>query len=301
MRHFPKNLSALLRKLRQGARNLRARDPQTPGETRDGSRARELRDRVAAIPFWFHSIDLGMGVVTPGVKSPEQHKRELASLRLPNLKDKTVLDIGSWDGFYSFAAERMGAACVVALDHHVWCLDRHAKNKYKAECKKKGVVQQHPKYIPELWQESELPGKRGFDLAHSVFQSNVEARVCDFMQVDVNLLGQFDVVLFLGVLYHMENPIESLRKVRELTREVAIIETEAVTIGGHEARALCEFFPPNAKLADDPTNFWAPTALALVGLCETAGFKRVELLTTPPTARKGRIVRYRLVAHAFVA
>ena len=290
----------MLQRLRPSARVVGADVPRPAGEKQDTSLASDLNDRVAAIPFWFHSIDLGMGVITPGVKLPEQHKRELASLRLPNLKGKTVLDIGAWDGFYSFAAERMGAARVVALDHHVWCLDRHAKNKYKAECKAKGIVQQHPRDIPELWQVDELPGKRGFDLAHAVLQSKVEAVVCDLMEVDVDLIGQFDVVLYLGVLYHVENPVGSLRKVRELTKEVAIIETEAVAIGGHEPRPLCEFFPPNAKLMDDPTNFWAPNASALIGLCEAAGFRRVELLTTPRSVRKGRIVRYRLVAHAYV-
>ena len=289
MSRFQKTISALLRK------------PQQQRTTHNVSAVTELEHKVAAIPFWFHSIDLGMGVVTPGLKSPEQHTRELASLRIPDLRDKTVLDIGAWDGFYSFAAERLGAARVVALDHHVWCLDRQAKNKYKADCKKKGIVQQHPKYIPELWRVDELPGKRGFDLAHATLESRVEAVVCDLMDTKVEDIGQFDVVLYLGVLYHMENPLESLRKVAQLTREVAIIETEAVAIGGHEARPLCEYFPPTAQLKDDPTNFWVPNAPALIGLCETAGFKRVEVFTVPPTARKGQIERYRLVAHAFVS
>lgn len=270
------------------------------GKTHDMTTLRELEHKVAGIPFWFHSIDLAKGVVTPGLKSPEQHKRELTSLRIPDLRDKTVLDIGAWDGFYSFAAERLGAARVVALDHHVWCLDRQAKNRYKADCKKKGIVQQHPKYIPELWRVNELPGKRGFDLAHTTLESRVEAVVCDFMETKLEAIGQFDVVLYLGVLYHMENPLESLRKVAQLTREVAIIETEAVAIGGHETRPLCEYFPPKAQLMDDPTNFWVPNAPALIGLCETAGFKRVEVFTALPTPRKGKIERYRLVAHAFV-
>jgi tRNA (mo5U34)-methyltransferase len=245
-------------------------------------------------------MHLGMGVVTPGLKSPEQHMRELDSLRMPALAGKTVLDIGAWDGFYSFAAERLGAAHVVALDHHVWCLDRKAKNEYKADCKRKGIIQQHPKYIPELWRVNELPGNRGFDLARTTLESSVEAMVCDLMEAPVDLIGKFDVVLYLGVLYHMENPLESLRRVAQLTREVAIIETEAIEIGGHEARPLCEYFPPSAKLMDDPTNFWAPNAAALIGLCETAGFKRVEILTKAPRVRKGRLRRYRLVAHAFM-
>ena len=120
------------------------------------------------------------------------------------------------------------------------------------------------------------------------------------MTADMAAIGQFDVVLYLGVLYHMENPLELLQPVRQLTREVAVIETEAVAIGGFGNRPFCEFFPPKAKLYDDPTNFWVPNALALVGLCETAGFSRVELLTTPPTPAQGQIARYRLIAHAFV-
>ena len=119
------------------------------------------------------------------------------------------------------------------------------------------------------------------------------------MRVEPGSLGQFDVVLYLGVLYHMENPLESLRRVRQLTKAVAIIETEAVAIGGHHDRPLCEFFPVTAQLLDDPTNVWAPNAPALIGLCETAGFGRVELLATPPTPDNGQIARYRLVAHAF--
>src|SRR5215212_405478 len=105
---------------RSGAARRRDNIPDTP-------EARELYHKVTAIPFWFHSVDLGMGVITPGVKSHERLREELASLRLPDLRGKDVLDIGAWDGFFSFAAERLGAARVVALDHHVWGLDREAK------------------------------------------------------------------------------------------------------------------------------------------------------------------------------
>lgn len=266
--------------------------PRTP-------EARALHDRVAAVPFWFHSLDLGMGVVTPGLKTAEVHQRELDSFRLPDLRGRSVLDIGAWDGFYSFAAERLGAARVVALDYHVWGLDRDAKHRYKAECRARGVTQQHPGSVPELWRFDALPGKRGFDLAHAALRSRVEAVVRDVATLDAASVGQFDVVLYLGVLYHMEHPLDSLRRVRAVTREVAVIETEAVAIRGHEDRPLCEFFHPGRPLADDPTNFWVPNAAALVGLCEAAGFRRVQVLTPAPILRSGRAVRYRMVAHAF--
>ena len=76
-----------------------------------------LAERVAALR-WYHTIDLGHGVVTPGV---DDTRERLARLALPgSLAGKTVLDIGAWDGFFSFEAERRGAARVVASDSYSW-------------------------------------------------------------------------------------------------------------------------------------------------------------------------------------
>ena len=62
-----------------------------------------LKDRVNAIR-WFHTIDLGQGVITPGIDpTPEK----LTGIRMPaDLSGQAVLDIGAWDGFFSFEAER---------------------------------------------------------------------------------------------------------------------------------------------------------------------------------------------------
>ena len=62
--------------------------------------------------FWWHSIDLGGGVVTPGAKSPAHLAAEWEALRLPELGGKSVLDVGTWDGYFAFEAERSGAASV---------------------------------------------------------------------------------------------------------------------------------------------------------------------------------------------
>ncbi|HRT55377.1 MAG TPA: hypothetical protein P5038_02005 [Candidatus Paceibacterota bacterium] len=67
----------------------------------------ELRARVAQLR-WHHSIDLGQGIITPG---QDNSPRKLARLGLPeSLAGKTVLDVGAWDGFFSFEAERRGRA-----------------------------------------------------------------------------------------------------------------------------------------------------------------------------------------------
>ena len=295
-------MSRLLRKVRSLTASAEGVNHTTPvyKPTPKTPEGRELQNKVDAVSFWFHSIDLGDGVVTPGFKSADTHKQELASFHLPDLRGKSVLDIGAWDGFYSFTAERMGTARVVALDHHVWALDWEAKRRYRQDCKDRGVAAQPYYHVPELWRFDDLPGKRGFNLARNALGSKVEDVTGNFIEMDLKPLGKFDVVLYLGVLYHMEDPLSALRRLRSVTKEVAILETEAVEVPGFPSTPLCEFFPLEAKLADDPTNFWAPNAAALAGLCRTAGFRDVVILTKPPARNSGEINRYRLVAHALV-
>jgi tRNA (mo5U34)-methyltransferase len=272
----------------------------------------ELQRRIDAVPFWFHSIDVGQGLTTPGRKSVEVLRLELESLRIPNLQGKTVLDIGAWDGFYSFEAETRGAAAVTALDHYMWSMDLEAHRRHWEESRERGVVPRAYHEMP-YWKPQELPGKRGFDVAHELRRSGVKTIVADFMATDIEALGTFDVVLFLGVLYHMENPLESLKRLAAVTREVAVIETQAVVVPGFEDRELCQFFESN-ELNNDVSNWWAPNRRALEGMCRAAGFSRVETIQGPghrsvPLLRRLRrrasamgrpaIRHYRAVAHAW--
>ena len=68
-----------------------------------------LSDDVQALPRWWHSIDLGDGIVTPGGKSVDDLQLEWDRMALGGLTGKSVLDIGAWDGWMSFAAERAPA------------------------------------------------------------------------------------------------------------------------------------------------------------------------------------------------
>jgi tRNA (mo5U34)-methyltransferase len=79
-----------------------------------------LAERVARYP-WFHSIDLGHGVVTPGgVPLAMHHIQRAVFFDRVDLVGKSVIDIGAWNGIYSFEAKRRGAARVLATDHFVW-------------------------------------------------------------------------------------------------------------------------------------------------------------------------------------
>lgn len=239
--------------------------------------SQDLRARVDEVGFWWHSIDLGQGVVTPGVKTPAIIARELESLHLPELKGKTVLDVGTYDGYYSFACERLGAGRVVALDRFVWATDLPKAMAYWQECRECGVAPLPIEQTP-MWQPGLLPGKRAFDTAHAALGSRVEVVVDDFMTMDVAPLGTFDVTLFMGVLYHMKDPLESLRRLAQVTGELAVIETHAAAISGFEHLELCEFYSAN-QLNGDPSNWWGPNLQALRGMCRAAGFSRVEVVS----------------------
>lgn len=277
--------------------------PRDSGRQSDRADARQaLLDEVSAQAFWFHSIELGGGVVTPGLKTREQLASELESLRLPDLAGRTVLDIGSWDGFFAFEAERRGAARVVALDRFVWAWDHTAG---QAEVARQGPHRRRNAAgrLPaqdeslECWDPVGLPGKRPFDLARQALRSHVQPVVADFVADDLSFLGTFDVVLFLGVLYHMQDPLGALRRLAQLTAGTAVIETEARVFAGNEM-PLCEYLGGH-RLLDDPTNWWAPNESALRLMLLEAGFSNVESIhpaPDPPAADEP--VRYRAILHA---
>lgn len=210
----------------------------------------ELRRAVDAIR-WYHSIDLGGGIVTPGADATPQR---LTRIGLPvSLKDLSVLDIGAWDGFFSFEAERRGAARVVATDYYAW----------------RGVG----------WGTSN--GKAGFDLARTALGSRVEDVEIDVMDLSPERVGQFDLVLFLGVLYHLPNPLAALERVASVCRGVIILETVLDMVGIKRPAAA---FYPSRELNNDPTNWWGPNVPAVHGMLKTVGFDRVRTLTNTPSA-----------------
>lgn len=242
----------------------------------------DLPSRVEAVPFWWHSIDLGEGVVTPGFKTLAVLEAELTRLELGDLRGKSVLDVGSYDGYFAFAAERLGADRVVALDHYVWSFELSEYMKYRDACVARGAPVAAPEALPELWRPDELPGRRAFDVAHQALGSNVEVVVGDLLDYDLDALGTFDVVLYLGVLYHMRHPLLALERLAAVTRGTAVIETQAESFRSSERLPLCRFIERDEFNAD-PTNWWTFNEAALLSMCRAAGFDHAEMLHAPPS------------------
>jgi tRNA (mo5U34)-methyltransferase len=256
---------------------------------------RRVRKRraVRQVGFWWHSIDLGDGVITPGVKDHDLLAAEWEALDLPDLRGKTVLDIGGWDGYFAFEAERRGAAKTAVLDAYVWSLDLPAQQAYWRDCQAAGV-EPEPYESTAFWQPETLPGKAGFDAARGVLGSRVEPIVRDFAHDDLADLGTWDVVLFLGVLYHLHDPFDALKRLYAVTRELAVIETYATVVQGHEDMPLWQFIP-GAEVNADSSNWWAPTLPGLKAMLTAAGFRSVAVKRGPSESAGG----YRAVVQAF--
>lgn len=208
----------------------------------------KLRDEIAEIN-WYHSIPLGNGIVTPGV---DDTSLRLPKIHLPeDLSGKTVLDVGAWDGFFSFEAERRGAERVLATDSFCWG--------------------------GEGWGT-----KDGFQLARRALESKVEDRDIDVLDLSPEIVGTFDVVLMLGILYHMKHPMLALERVRSVTDERLIMSTFVdMTWWSRPAMAFYEGSEANA----DPTNWWGPNPAAVVGMLHAVGFRRVEIVDRPTLLR----------------
>jgi tRNA (mo5U34)-methyltransferase len=213
-------------------------------------RSEALKGQVEEIR-WFHKIDLGGGIVTRGVdNSPVR----LQAIRMPDdLSGQSVLDVGAWDGYYSFEAERRHASRVVATDSYAW----------------HGVG----------WGTGN--GKAGFELARTALGSRVEDVDIDVMELAPDRVSSFDVVLFLGVLYHLRHPLLGLERVASVTKRLLIVETAVDMVG--LARPAMAFYP-GRELNNDPTNWWGPNHLAVLGMLHDVGFARVEIVTSPRSA-----------------
>jgi tRNA (mo5U34)-methyltransferase len=221
----------------------------------------ELRSRVNALR-WYHTIDLGEGIVTKGI---DDSALRLARIGLPRtLSGLSVLDIGAWDGFFSFEAERRSAARVVASDYYAW----HGTG----------------------WGTGQ--GKAAFQLARETLESRVEDLDVDVMDLSPERVGLFDVVLFLGVLYHLPNPFLALERVASVTKKLLILETVVDMVG--VARPAAAFYPAR-ELNGDPTNWWGPNHAAVRGMLTGVGFAWVDTLTPP---RSATFRAARAVAHA---
>ena len=216
--------------------------------------ARAVLDRV---PLWFHtfSLDGSKELYTHGIARDHRY-------RIPALPEDfggmSVLDVGTFDGFYAFLAEARGARRVVAVDN-----------------------EQYREWVSSRW-GVELEGGEGFAAIRELLDSEVDYRRLDAFELD-ELAETFDLVLCFGILHRVENPMGLLKMLR---RRLApggrvLLETHGPADRALESSAAVHIPSAGEVYARDDFVYWGFTPAGLDAMARHAGFEGFELIDAP--------------------
>ena len=226
----------------------------------DRDAAVRVRDSV---PLWFHTFALAPRIYTPGIA--RDHGYRIDVLGEERFAGASVLDVGAFDGFYSFLAEARRARRVVAVDNEQyvdWVRGRF------------GV---------------EVEGGAGFRAIADLISSEVAYRRMDALDVGA-LHERFDIVLCFGILHRVTDPIallSALAAVLEPGGEI-LLETYGSRLDP-DAAAL-EVHVPSDVYARDEFVYWGFGPEALRRLGRIAGLGDVELVDAVQIAGHPRIL-----------
>lgn len=217
----------------------------------------QIRRRLAELGKWFHNIDLN-GIQT----APDHFLGDFPSIKWSRLRDaipadlkgKSVLDIGCNGGFYSLEMKRRGAERVLGID---------ADPDYLAQAR----------------------------FAAEVYNLDIEFREMSVYNVAC-LKERFDLVLFMGVLYHLRHPLLALDLLSEhVVKDSMVFQT--LTRGTDEVLIPDENYPfeeteifdnpeypvlyfVEKSYSNDPTNWWIPNRACAEAMLRSAGFTVVS-------------------------
>jgi tRNA (mo5U34)-methyltransferase len=220
--------------------------------------ADDIRTRMADFE-WYHRIDLGHGIFTPGQYDLQPI---LAHYGIPeSLEGKAVLDIGPAHGFFSFELERRGAARVVTAELPNWA-EHDASPAVGAA--------QHALHDDGVGYHR---GALGF--AIQARRSRVERCFCNVYDLTPERVGLFDLVFCASVLLHLTDPLRALYAIRRVCREQALIATGIDVDPAVAAQSRATF-------VGTPTGhaFWLPTMTCLEQMAFAAGFLHVTRIST---------------------
>lgn len=184
-----------------------------------------------------------------------------------DLRGKRVLDVGCADGYYSFICEKRGAEEVIAIDYR-------------------------------------QPTASGFSVAASILESNVKHVIDNVYDISPEKYGTFDFIIFVGVLYHLRNPLFALDNLRKMAKPDATVLIES-HIADDEIRetlrsedltetqidalskiSLWKFYYANT-LNNDASNKWAPNLKGLGEVCREA---QLEIVSQEKFGSRGAVL-----------
>lgn len=220
----------------------------------------EILSELKRLEPWFHRIDLGGGIYTKTesvMGEPIDHPfgpwQTIQKLLPRDLSGKTLLDVGCNAGFYAFEAKRRGASRVLGVDGQ----------------------RQHV--------------RQGL-FVRKILDLDVEFRRVNVYELTPKTIGQFDITLALGLLYHLKHPILALENLYQVTKETLVIETAIMppeqtppsfsySFGSSETVLHPLAYVENPSDAKEQVfNWFLPGVEALTALLRNTGFAEVELI-----------------------
>ena len=213
-----------------------------------------IKERVDAERYWFLKMDLGGGIVTPGWSDPRVDKLPFYGLPA-DMTGLRVLDIGCAEGFFSFEAERRGAKEVVAMD---------ASRAYV----------------------------RRFEICRDALGSGLQPQVGSVYDLDPETLGTFDLVMFFGVLYHLQDPLLGIQKVAAMTSGTLLVQSR--TLETFSTQPLAHFQEHGLlsgqkdNRIQDSSVIWLPNAACIRAMLSQVGMVNIEQIggARKPTTRE---------------
>jgi tRNA (mo5U34)-methyltransferase len=254
------------------------------------STVEEVRERVAALGPWFYEFDLGEHGRTASVLPAEILPIHQTRLDMVNsvvdgyfgerVKQIRCIDVGCHEGYYSVAMARKGMREVRGIDVR----------------------------------ESNLEKARLVAEVYGLRDVVYEQKNCEGLRVEET--GRYELCLFLGLLYHLENPMLCLRNISRITGELCILETQIVDeVEGQAEWGGKEWTRPYhgvLALIDEAGEFYndigetgasplatCPSLSALHFMLKQAGFRRSEIIEPPPGAYEQHQRGKRVVCAAY--
>lgn len=230
----------------------------------------ELQAEVDAIPYWYHRIELPHGITTPGWAPINPAAYQISE----RMDGEMLLDVGAWDGYWTFEALKRGAKHVDAMDDFSDTLG----SVHNADRSRRFET---------------------FDLcADALGYKNIHrhcASIEEFSFEKINEAIKYDRIFMFGVLYHLRNPLKALQNCFDATKsdgwihvETAILDNLASPYTGkpHDPNGCYAEFYPGEEYGKNKSNWWVPTLKCAAAWLQAVGYVEVEAwkLTETPSS-----------------
>lgn len=229
-------------------------------EQGDVAAQNEMATTLQRLGPWYHNVVFAPGVMSnpSNADYPASRWRILDEVIPKDLSGKSVLDIGCNSGFFSLEMKKRGASRVVGVD-----------------------------IMPHLLAQSRF-ASHWFDLPMELYECGA---------YDVASLGaKFDIVVFIGVLYHLKHPLYALEQIASICNEAMYFQSvvrgpagDVVPQDDYDVNEIAAFDQPawpklyfiEKNFNGDESNWWFATRSCLKAMMRTSGFRTIDETTNP--------------------